>query len=81
MRPISQGHSSSSSNKPKFQTKLKFRTGGQSEIRDLNTSVDGHLLSQSQRNSHDHNACNIKEDAFAQTASKLSSVNFNHHDP
>ena len=57
---------------------MKSLKGG--ELIDLKDSVDSHKFMQTHKSKHDHDFCVTNEDQFRQTASKLTSSNFCHHD-
>lgn len=74
MRPNSQKDRTHSAHKPEFQTKMKSRLGGH-----LNESVDSGRLGQTQRSGQTRQHCQLQDDLFNKTASKLSDSNFSHH--
>jgi hypothetical protein len=86
IRPFSQASSSRSSNKPGFQTKLKPRIKGLDNIEDklnssnhqeMNNTGTGFFSGRKQSCQHDHNIPNDSQ--FYQTASQLSTYNFQNH--
>ena len=60
MRPNSQREYSNSAQKPEFQTKLKSRLAGTSDLKNSNGLADTDRMAQTQRSHHNHGECMFK---------------------
>lgn len=81
MRPFSQKSRRPNRHSYVFKTKLKARASGQS-IRTHHNEVDFNhsLQNEGPKNRHYHTECEPQENQFNQSANKLTTANFNHHD-